>query len=193
MVSDVLVTPLESGSVLKLKQLTKSQCLVEMEFSYPVTDLKVSALSALLTQQGMGNSEEMRQAISRLSFRDIKGYMKGFIDLIFEYEGRYYLLDYKSNWLGDKPGDYAQDRLQAAIAREGYLLQYLLYSVALHRYLSKRLSNYDYETHFGSVYYLFLRGMSPETGPNYGVFKDRPHRQLIESLDNYFASAGVEI
>jgi exodeoxyribonuclease V beta subunit len=193
MVSDVLVTPLESDLVLTLKQLTKSQRLVEMEFSYPVADLNVSALSALLMQQGMGNSEEMNQAISRLSFRGIKGYMKGFIDLIFECDGRYYLLDYKSNWLGDKPSDYTQDRLQAAIAREGYFLQYLLYSVALHRYLSKRLSNYDYETHFGSVYYLFLRGMSPESGPDYGVFKDRPHRQLIESLDNYFAYAGVEI
>lgn len=193
MIRDVLTTPLESDGLLTLNQLSRSHCLVEMEFSYPVTDLNVAALSALLIRYGMGVSDEMSQAINRLSFHDVKGYMKGFIDLIFEFEGRYYLLDYKSNWLGGKQDDYAPDMLRLAIAREGYYLQYLLYSVALHRYLSRRLSNYDYETHFGSVYYLFLRGMSPGAGPGYGVFRDRPTVELITSLDAYFAAADVPI
>ncbi|MCW8904501.1 hypothetical protein, partial [Sedimenticola sp.] len=81
--------------------------------------------------------------------------------------------------------------LASAMARDGYFLQYLLYSVALHRYLAQRIPEYDYERHFGSVYYLFMRGMSPATGAEYGVFRDRPAKRLIEALDRYFA--GIEV
>ncbi|TVT52392.1 MAG: exodeoxyribonuclease V subunit beta [Sedimenticola thiotaurini] len=189
MITDVLATELEPNSGLSLGQLGRSQCLVEMEFNYPVADLKAAELSALVIQKGLIDNQTMIEAIKRLGFRDIQGYMKGFIDLIFEFNGRYYLLDYKSNWLGNKQSDYDHTNLNAAIAREGYFLQYLLYSVALHRYLAGRIKGYDYDAHFGSVFYLFLRGMSPATGPAYGVYRDRPSRQLIESLDEYFASA----
>jgi len=63
-----------------------------------------------------------------------------------------------------------------------YFLQYHLYVVALHRYLSARLPDYDYDRHFGGVYYLFLRGMSPAHAPGCGVFRDRPARELVEAL-----------
>jgi exodeoxyribonuclease V beta subunit len=107
--------------------------------------------------------------------------MRGFIDLVFEAGGHYYLLDWKSNWLGNTAADYAPDRLAATMAREHYYLQYLIYTVALHRYLKQRLPNYDYETHFGGVYYLFLRGIVPERKT--GIFRDRPRWELIETLD----------
>ncbi|WP_428624702.1 PD-(D/E)XK nuclease family protein, partial [Sedimenticola sp.] len=186
-VNDVLDTPLEPGSGRRLRTLAKEHCLVEMEFNYPVSQLHAPHLASLLIEQGFALSETLEQAIKRLDFSDIKGYLKGFIDLIFVDQGRYHLLDYKSNWLGDRASDYAQGPLASAMARDGYFLQYLLYSVALHRYLSQRLADYDYERHFGSVYYLFLRGMSPESGAEYGVFRDRPSQQLIEALDSYFA------
>lgn len=191
MVSDVLDTPLEPGSDRCLRQLGKAQCLVEMEFNYPVARLQAARLESLLIEQGFAVSESLLQAIRRLSFSDIQGYMKGFVDLIFVDGGRYHLLDYKSNWLGDRAEDYAQAGLASAIARDGYFLQYLLYSVALHRYLGQRIPGYDYERHFGSVYYLFLRGICPATGSEYGVFRDRPEKRLIEALDDYFA--GVEV
>lgn len=191
MVNDVLDTPLEPGGERCLRHLGKAQCLVEMEFNYPVSQLHAQRLAALLIEQGFAVSDTLLQAIHRLAFAEIRGYLKGFIDLIFVDEGRYHLLDYKSNWLGDQATDYAPANLASAMERDGYFLQYLLYSVALHRYLAQRIPDYDYERHFGTVYYLFLRGMSPATGPEYGVFRDRPAKRLIEALDDYFA--GVEV
>jgi exodeoxyribonuclease V beta subunit len=107
--------------------------------------------------------------------------MKGYIDLVFESGGKYYLVDYKSTWLGNKYSDYAADPLAEAMAREHYYLQYLIYTVALHRYLTLRLSAYDYESHFGGVYYLFLRGMAPHRKT--GIFWDRPKLGLVKALE----------
>lgn len=191
LVNDVLDTPLEPGSDRCLRRLSKAQCLVEMEFNYPVARLQAPGLAKLLMEQGFAGSEALEQAIRRLSFTDTKGYLKGFVDLIFVHDGRYHLLDYKSNWLGDQIEDYGQANLASAIARDGYYLQYLLYSLALHRYLAQRIADYDYERHFGSIYYLFLRGISPTAGPDYGIFRDRPARRLIEVLDDYFAGTEV--
>ena len=119
------------------------------------------------------------------------GYMKGFIDLVFETEGRYYLVDYKSNWLGMNIEDYHATRLPAVISQAGYPLQYLLYTVAVHRYLRHRLASYDYDRDFGGVYYLFLRGMNARRGADYGVFYRRPERALVEALDRYFLTGAV--
>lgn len=91
--------------------------------------------------------------------------------------------NYKSNFLGGRFADYDGDRLRAAVYERRYDLQYLLYTLALHRYLRRRLRGYDYDRHFGGVYYLFLRGMRPETGPTCGIYFDRPDVDLIEALD----------
>ena len=108
--------------------------------------------------------------------------MRGFIDLALEHEGRFYVIDYKSNRLGDTAADYQRPRMLDEMRRHHYVLQYLLYSVALHRYLSLRLPGYSYEQHFGGVYYLFVRGMSVEHPPGSGVLFERPARALIEEL-----------
>ena len=107
--------------------------------------------------------------------------MKGYIDMVFENEGRYYLIDYKSHMLGN----YHHSALNKIIARENYILQYHIYTIALHRYLSTRLPNYNYEQHLGGVYYLFLRGMTPDTGAEFGVYRDMPDLGLIEELSMY--------
>jgi exodeoxyribonuclease V beta subunit len=109
--------------------------------------------------------------------------VNGVIDLVFEHGGRLYIADYKSNFLGGRLDDYSSERLQAAVFERRYDLQYLLYTLALHRYLRARLADYDYERHFGGVYYLFLRGMRPETGARYGVYYARPELALVEALD----------
>jgi exodeoxyribonuclease V beta subunit len=106
--------------------------------------------------------------------------------MVFTYEGKWYLVDYKSNHLGDTYADYGGEALSREMTEHHYFLQYHIYVVALHRYLSLRLPDYDYDTHFGAVYYLFIRGMSPDTGPDFGVFKDRPEKGLIESLSELF-------
>lgn len=116
--------------------------------------------------------------------------LKGFIDLVFRWQGRFYVLDYKSNYLGDTAADYAPDALARAMLDHRYDLQYQLYTLALHRYLKTRVPDYDYERHIGGVYYLFLRGMQgadsngdEQHGAN-GVFYCRPDVQLINELIN---------
>jgi exodeoxyribonuclease V beta subunit len=115
----------------------------------------------------------------------MQGMMHGFIDLIFEWQGRYFVADYKSTHLGNRFADYAPERLAENIRHNYYDLQYLIYSLALHRYLKNRLADYAPETHFGGVYYLYLRGMRPDAGS--GVYYTRIEAGLLAELDRLFA------
>ncbi|MCB1821285.1 MAG: exodeoxyribonuclease V subunit beta, partial [Candidatus Competibacteraceae bacterium] len=180
-VERVLATPLD-GCALRLSGITLDRRLNELEFYYPVERLRPEALQDILKRHGYADGL-FREMIDRLEFSPLRGYMKGFIDLAFEAEGRFYLVDYKSNWLGAEPAAYQPERLAEAMAREAYVLQYLIYTVALHRYLQFRVLDYDYERHFGGVFYLFLRGMAPARGANCGVFHDRPAATLVAALD----------
>lgn len=186
MVQAVLATPLEDDGALRLANVTRSQRLDELEFYYPICELSDRAIREVLLAWGF--PDEVRQRIGSLAFSPVQGYMRGFIDLVFEQGGRYYLADYKSNWLGATVEAYGEPQLVKAMAREAYYLQYLVYCVALHRYLGTRLAGYRYDSHFGGVHYLFLRGMRPEHGSRYGVYSDRPAEDLIEALDHYLRS-----
>jgi len=168
---------------LKLANISPAQRLNEMEFHLPLNAvLSVQALQQLLLQHLTGDKwQGVRNAIKHLDFEQLSGYLKGFIDLIFEYQGQYFVVDYKSNTLDN----YAEDNMLTAIAESHYYLQYLIYSVALHRYLQQRIANYSYQSHFGGVYYLFIRGMSEE-GQGAGVFYDLPEFSLIQALDKVF-------
>ncbi|MBL8259218.1 MAG: exodeoxyribonuclease V subunit beta [Candidatus Competibacteraceae bacterium] len=189
MVEKVLQTPLDAGG-LRLAALAPERRLNELEFYYPLAHLRSDELRRVLERHGR-DSGPLRETVERLEFSPLRGYMKGFIDLVFEADGRFYLADYKSNWLGPEPAAYRRARLDEAMAREAYPLQYLIYSVALHRYLRLRVPDYDYERHFGGVFYLFLRGMDPRSGPDCGVFQDRPTQALIEALDRLMATGGT--
>ena len=121
--------------------------------------------------------------ISRLSFATLRGFLKGFIDLVFEHEGRYYVADYKSNWLGPGDADYTPQAMRDAVLEHRYELQYVLYLFALHRLLRARLPDYDYDTHVGGAVYVFLRGGASASR---GVHLERPPRALIEALEVLF-------
>jgi len=112
--------------------------------------------------------------------------LKGFIDLVFVYQGRYYVLDYKSNHLGDNQADYTADAIEQVMIEHRYELQYQLYTLALHRFLRSRIPSYNYEQHFGGAYYLFLRGMQVETADQYGVFFTKPSLDFVMQLDDLF-------
>ncbi|MGQ0749042.1 MAG: exodeoxyribonuclease V subunit beta [Betaproteobacteria bacterium] len=185
MVERALAAPLDETGTLRLGRIAADRRLNELEFYYPVAHLSEGGLKALLLRWEF--PAEIRERIGTLHFAPARGYMKGYIDLVFECDGRYYLADYKSNWLGPSAGAYGQTELRKAMAREAYYLQYLVYCIALHRYLSARIEGYDYGRHFGGVYYLFLRGMRPDTGDRNGIYADRPERGLIEALDRYLA------
>ena len=116
----------------------------------------------------------------------MQGLLRGFIDLIFVWQGRYYILDYKSNHLGDTPEDYHQEALNTAMMSHRYDIQYQLYTVALHRLLRWRVPDYAPETHFGGVLYLFLRGLDAS---GQGMFFTRPSAEFLDELDRIFAHA----
>jgi len=123
----------------------------------------------------------------RFGFSPRSGLMKGFVDLVFEHEGRYYLADWKTNWLGPTVADYTAERIADEMQRHHYDLQYYVYAVALHRHLAGRIPDYDYDRHMGGIYYFFVRGMTPATGMARGVFFDRPAAATIAALDALFA------
>jgi exodeoxyribonuclease V beta subunit len=185
MVEAVAATPLDASG-MRLDRIRRSKRLDELEFYYPIAGLSDAVFRQVLLQWGF--PDDIRESIGKLTFAPAQGYMRGFIDLVFEHEGRYYLADYKSNWLGASVQAYRQPQLAKAMARDAYYLQYLVYCVALHRYLGSRVRGYRYAAHFGGVRYLFVRGMRPHSGHNCGVYADCPPEDLIHALDAYLAN-----
>jgi exodeoxyribonuclease V beta subunit len=153
--------------------------LSELEFTFPLTALTTARLRKAF------QIHDFTLAIDRLQFARANGFMKGFIDLVFEHEGRFYFVDWKSNRLGMDSASYTFENIAAAMARNFYNLQLGIYAVALHRYLQRRLPGYDYEKNFGGCFYIFLRGVDPEI-PENGIFAARPAREFVEGLDNIF-------
>lgn len=186
----VVKTPLSADTGLTLAQLNPDQRLDEMAFYFPVSALTVNRLKQALTPF-IDEMPMLERILPQLNFHALSGFMKGFIDLVFEHDGRFYIADYKSNWLGDKQADYDPAALNDAMVMHSYPLQYLIYSLALHRYLQTRLPDYDPALHFGGVYYLFIRGMQP-AWEQAGVYFDRPSAALLDALDHCMQEAGDE-
>ena len=164
--------------------------IVEMEFHFPVAGLARSRLAACLAAHGYPAPFEASAGDGGRKHPPIDGFLRGFVDLTVEHGGRWYIIDYKSNWLGADSASYDPTALRRATFAGGYPLQYLIYLVALHRHLGTRLAGYDYERHIGGVFYLFLRGMDPAAGMKRGVYFDRPPRTCIEALDACFRGEG---
>ena len=189
-IADIVAVPLDDDrQVFCLRDIPLSRRLSELEFLFPVGS---ESDGAILTRERLAGvfarhasprlPADYAERLRALGFAPLAGFLKGFIDLVFEHAGRWYLIDYKSNLLGVRAGDYRPEKLLAAMTEHHYFLQYHLYVVALHRYLTRRLPGYDYDRHFGGVYYLFLRGMAPGHARGNGIFSDRPGRALIEAL-----------
>ena len=182
LVSRTLDTPLADGAAPpRLRDLGRADRLTELEFHFAVNGTQPRQLGRLLSEHGYADA-----GLAESTLPALHGLMKGYIDLVFRHHGRYYIVDYKSNHLGNDLTNYDTPGLHRAMAQHQYRLQYLIYCVALHRWLVKRLPDYDYDRHIGGVYYLFIRGMRPDDGPTRGIVHDRPPRSLIEELDQAF-------
>ena len=175
----IVATDLD-GDGLRLDGLAGDRRLNEMKFDFALDDFDIDALNRLM-QDG---TQLSLQPISAARFR---GLLTGIVDLVFEHDGKFYLADYKSNFLGARLEDYRPTALARAMLERRYDLQALLYSVALQRYLRQRLADYSHARHFGGYYYLFLRAMRPASGPRFGVHFERPSMARLDALDELFA------
>lgn len=171
-------TPLSNEIGIALADLANKDCIKEMPFYLAIREhFDVDAFNRALKVHHHLPSEP-------LQFEQIQGMVRGSIDLVFRHNGKHYLIDYKSNFLGSTLADYNQEALKKEMLHSHYDWQYLIYTLALHRYLQSVVPKYDYARDFGGVFYLFLRGMNGE--PQSGVFYDRPSVELITELDGVF-------
>ena len=160
---------------LFLSELHSNSAWAEMAFTLPVHKLGASRVDALIGQHVLAGKTRLP-----LKPLQLEGMLVGFMDLVLEHEGKYFVLDYKSNRLPS----YGVESLQRAILAHRYDVQYTLYVLALHRLLKSRIADYDYDQHVGGAIYWFLRGIDQ---PGTGVFADRPPKSLIEALDLAFS------
>ena len=155
-----------------------------MEFYYPLKKITSTKLGAIFEKSGISPLiPELPQRIESLDFQPTRGYMHGFIDLLFTHNNRYYIVDWKSNFLGNSPDFYSEENLKQAMLNNSYFLQYYIYTLAVDRYLNSRIGEYSYDKHFGGVYYIFLRGISEDKNSRRGIFFDKPENKIITKLN----------
>ncbi len=181
MVEQVMVTELEPG--LSLNKLEKADRMEEMEFHFPMAPGFLPELSGSLPEDSILKKYLVR--LSREDYRRIEenGYLKGLVDLIFRANGKYYVLDWKSNKLSGRTEGFGDKEIEKEMLTHHYVLQYHLYVVAVHRFLHSRMKDYSYERNFGGVYYLFLRGMN--VGSENGIYFDLPDLETVRILENF--------
>ncbi|CAN5252673.1 exodeoxyribonuclease V subunit beta [soil metagenome] len=161
---------------LDLGSLSQKNELREMEFNFSARGVNGETLLNVIRNGQFSSSSPAVENIS----------MTGFIDLIARQDGRYYIIDYKSNFLGDSPEDYSPDKLEKEMLANSYDLQYHLYTVALVKYLRTSMKDFDYDRHIGGAAYLFVRGM--QAGSRNGVWFHKPEKEIIKNLENMLNS-----
>lgn len=171
-------SPLLAGENLTLAQIQQQDCLKEMQFYLKLN----KAFDATAFNRALQNYHP--HSSQNLIFERLQGMLRGFIDLVFRHQGKYYVLDYKSNLLGHQLENYQPAQLPEVMKNGFYDWQYLLYTLALHRYLQSRDPHYQYERDFGGVIYTFLRGMNGQD--QNGIYFDKPDWRLIQALEELF-------
>lgn len=158
----------------KLSQIPNSKRLNELEFDLRINKMDLSKLYDLQTES------------VQFSFRniDLNGILNGLIDLFFEHDNKYYIVDWKSNYLGDSLSDYTPHKLNDAMNESNYHLQYYIYTMAAKRFLESKLDDFDYEKQFGGVIYLFLRGV--RTNADTGIFTTKLQLETVEKIEEVF-------
>ena len=172
---DIIHTPL-AASAVPLVNIKYSQKVAELGFNLRLNQhLSFSDLNRLFHQFDIP-LQLQSQEVNTMVWQ----YLKGEIDLVYQHGAQFFIVDYKSNYLGSDFDSYNQAALYDAMTTHSYWLQASIYQVALHRYLKLRLPNYDIHTHLGAVEYAFLRGMSP---------KHDTRGKLVKQFDSAFILA----
>ena len=181
----VLSAPLcTDNPAITLSKIGRKDRISELSFYFPIEKLNVEHLKkAMLSDVSLPSA--FKKDMENFSF--VPGFMKGYIDLIFRINGKFYMVDWKSNHLGNAPEDYNDNAIIDVMAKEQYFLQYYIYTIALDKYLSRRIRDYDYRTCFGGVFYIFLRGVGHNTSLfPHGIFSNKPSYDAIKALSLCF-------
>ena len=181
MLQHVLNADIHAGDIsFNLGEVGYDQRVHEFEFDFPIAVFDPAVLENL--------SGEKISVYVKDKYK-LEGIMNGKIDMLFECKGKYFILDWKSTYLGDRVEDYAAPALDEAMNENNYHLQYLIYTLAAKKYLHSRLPDFDYERDFGGVLYLFIRGMRKGTAN--GIFTCKPPSEQIDTLDRVFSEKAV--
>lgn len=177
---DIIHTPL-AASAVPLVNIKYNQKVAELGFNLRLNQhLSFSDLNTLFHQFDIP-LQLQSQEVNTMVWQ----YLKGEIDLVYQHGTQFFIVDYKSNYLGSDFDSYNQAALYDAMTTHSYWLQASIYQVALHRYLKLRLPNYDINTHLGAVEYAFLRGMSPKHDTR-GKLVKQFDSDFILALDDMF-------
>ncbi|WP_343153437.1 exodeoxyribonuclease V subunit beta [Buchnera aphidicola (Mindarus keteleerifoliae)] len=168
-----------------LSKLKKGEYLKELKFFFPIKKMiNDQKLNEIIQLNNFKN-----QSPPFFKFKKKKGIITGFIDLIVFLNKKYYILEYKSNWLGINNSFYCTKNIEKEIIKQRYDIQCLLYTIALNRYLNKKIKKYDFNKNFGGFYFLFIRGMYHEKNAskqNSGIYLYNPKKKYVNELDNFF-------
>jgi exodeoxyribonuclease V beta subunit len=194
-ISHVLTVPLKSDkSELTLSAIALTDRINEMEFYFPLNPVDPQTLHAVFQQQShIGDAGNFPLRLEKLIFSPVAGFMKGYIDLVFRHQQRYYLIDWKSNYLGATIDRYRTASIRQTMQESYYILQYHLYVLALCQYLRQRKPGFRYASDFGGVFYLFIRGIDSRRGPQFGIYDDCPRPALINALGKALIPGFIEI
>ena len=172
---------LGENGVVRLDSISTSERLVEMNFFFRLKSISNGKLQTIFERPNSGEmANAFAEKLGKLNFDITKGYMNGAIDLTFQHQGKFYILDWKTTSCGKLLSDYTDEALVESMMDHHYILQYHIYAAALHLYLKKRVPNYSYASHFGGAIYAYVRGVNENN--NNGFFYDCPPEALIESI-----------
>ena len=183
-INKVLSIPLRADLPdLRLSTVTTGARLNELEFYFPLNLITPGLVTKVFKDHSRPEIlPDFPAQLEKLTFAPAAGFMKGYIDMVFEHRGRYYIVDWKTNHLGPALEHYGQSELYRTMQADFYILQYHIYTLALHQHLRIRKPDYCYGDHFGGVFYIFIRGVDPELGPEYGIYFDLPDEDLVAAL-----------
>ena len=189
-----LLPKAKDGDQVKLSNLKALDCARELDYFLPCKDFKVRVLNGICHDfyESEVKAFEMLSVpeLPDLKKSNFKGYMNGSLDLVAKFDTEtgpmFYMIDYKSNYLGNSFSQYTQQKILKSIFESRYDVQILFYSLALYRFLKTTLPNFSYEKDFGGVMYLYLRGMNSFDTKSPGQFYVKPSEALIDRLDRLF-------
>ena len=184
-------TPLtDEADAPRLIDLGRASQLRELEFTLHVDGPKLEDLAGILMRHAApAAAPRYHERLADLSAQTLQRFLRGYIDLMFEWEGRWYVADYKSNTLPN----YAPTEINELVQSAHYLLQAQLYTAAAQRYLRQRIADYDPETQWGGALFLFLRGMTGPTEAGSSVFFDRQPAELLRAVDSWLGGVDAPL